>query len=250
MKKLTANFYPLKESIACSNGATLLGHARLTIASAFNVNGISVFRDAQGEIDIQFPKFGSGERSHVVPHSKEAYAAMRDVIAMAVEDDAYHFGYNNGTYGFGEKREDLVLAGDLVNEPYADGRFSLSIADLVTCYNITTTEREGTKGLFIAVDMPTISSYTKEDGQTRYQAAFEGITSKWTDKDGKEQENDYAVTLRRMVRSYRGQKIHEREQAQQPEKNASLDTKMKGAEARKKSHKAKDTEPPAKDPER
>lgn len=249
MKKLTANFYPLKEAIACSNGATLLGHSQVTIAGAFNLNGISVFRDAGGEIDIAFPKFGTGERSHVVPHSKEAYAAIRDVIAMAVNDQEHHFGHNNGTYGFGEKHKDLVLAGDLVSEPYADGRFSLSIADLVTCYNITTAMREGTKGEFVAVDMPTISSYTKEDGTTRYQAAFEGVTSKWTDKEGKEQSNDYSVTLRRMVRNYRGQKIHEREQAQgKDDKKPSLNDQMKGAEARKGGKKEPDA--PGKENER
>lgn len=224
MKKMTANFYPAAEYKPCGDESLYLGKADLTIANAIRINSISVFLN-KGEYNISFPEFGEGA-SYVVPHSKEAYAAMRDVVAMAVASEK-HFGYNTGEYGI-----HLDVSGKLVQEPYADGRFSASIADLCTLYGITTRPVEyeradGRPGSFIAVDMPTIYSYEK-DGEKQYQTAYEGRISAWTDQAGKEQSINYGQLLEGKVRSERKSLIKERK--------PTLDAQMQGAEDRREGH--------------
>lgn len=224
MKKMTANFYPAPENKPCGGESLYLGKADLTIANAIRINGISVFLN-KGEYNINFPEFGEGT-SYVVPHSKEAYAAMRDVVAMAVASKN-HFGYNKGEYGI-----HFDVSGNLVQEPYADGRFSASIPDLCTLYGITTRPVEyeradGQMGRFVAVNMPTIYSYEK-DGEKQYQTAFEGRISAWTDKAGQEQSINYNQILEGKVRSERKTLIKERK--------PTLDSQMKDAETRKEGH--------------
>lgn len=223
MKKMTANFYPAPEVKPCGEENLYLGKANITIANAIRINGISVFIH-KDEYNISFPEFGEDGTSYVVPHSKEVYAAMRDVVAMAVADGDKHFGYNSGDYGV-----KLDVKGKLVNEPYADGRFSADVSDVCTLYGITTRDVEykkedGKTGRFVAVNMPTIYSYEK-DGEKQYQTAFEGRISAWTDKDGKEQSVNYGQLLEGKVRSERKSLIKERKPA--------LDEQLKGAEARK-----------------
>lgn len=237
MKKLTANFYPANEPTHCANGADYLGKADITIANAVRLNGISVFRDKGGEIDIQFPGFGDGG-SYVVPHSKEAYAAMRDVVAMAIDDNAHHFGYNKGDYGV-----HLEVSGKAVQEPYADARFSVSVADVCTLHGITTRPveyaKDGKDKSFVAVDLPTIGSYEK-DGETQYQTAFEGRISAW-EKDGEQHSRNYGQLMQGLVLGERKSIFQERKpslndqlkdasarQAAQPEKNHTAPERERG----------------------
>lgn len=217
MKKLTANFYPAKEQ---KNG--YIGKADITIGNAIRLNGISVFQSPQdGNFSISFPEFGDGA-SYVVPKSAEAYAAMLDVVATAVDNDK-HFGYNQGDYGV-----HLDANGKMVQEPYADGRFSIDVDDICVLYGITTRaveyEKDGKTRSFTAVDLPTIGSYEK-DGETQYQTAFEGRISSWKDKEGKEQSIDYGQRLSGLVRAERKALVQERKPA--------LEDQVKGANARK-----------------
>lgn len=189
MKKMTANFRPAQEP---KNG--YIGKADITIANAIRLNGISVFRDEDNNINLNFPGFGDGA-SYVVPKSKEAYADMREVVAMAVDSDN-HFGYNKGDYGI-----HLDVTGKLVEEPYADGRFSVDVADVCVLYGITTNkveyERDGEHRSFVAVDLPSIGSYEK-DGERQYQTAFEGRISSWT-RDGVDYKKDYGQLMHGLV---------------------------------------------------
>lgn len=235
MKKMTANFYPATENKACGNESLYIGKADITIANALRINGLSVFLH-DGEYNISFPEFGDGA-SYVVPQSKEAYAAMRDVVAMAVGNEK-HFGYNNGDYGI-----KLDVQGKLVDEPYADGRFSASVEGVCTLYGITTREVEyekedGKTARFVAVNLPNIYSYEK-DGEKQYQTAFEGRISAWTDKEGKEQSINYGQILEGKVRAERKALIKERKPA--------LDEQMKGAEQRKAPKGKKTKDAPAKE---
>ena len=216
MKRMTANFYPASEP---KNG--YIGKADITIGNAIRLNGISVFKSPEHGINISFPEFGDGA-SYVVPKSKEAYAAMLEVVSMATINDK-HFGYNTGEYGV-----HMDVKGKMVNEPYADGRFSVEVDDVCVLYGITTRnvefEKEGKDRSFTAVDLPTIGSYEK-DGETQYQTAFEGRISSWKDKEGKDQSIDYGQRLTGLVRAERKALIKERK--------PSLDEQMKGADARK-----------------
>lgn len=224
MKKMTANFYPAQEE---KNGH--IGWADITIASAIRLNGISVFRNKEnGTLNINFPEFGDGG-SYVVPKSKEAYAEMLEVVAMAVESEK-HFGYNKGEY-----RIRLEVQGKAVNEPYADGRFSVDVGDVCTLYGITTRpveyEKDGQHRSFVAINLPNIGKYEK-DGETQYRHAFEGRTAAWTDKEGKDRTRDYGQLLNGLVFSERKELLQQRKPA--------LEDQLKDAENRKQQT-AKDT---------
>ncbi len=215
MKKMTANFYPAPEP---KNG--YIGKADLTIGNAIRLNSISVFESKENGLNISFPEFGDGA-SYVVPKSKEAYAEMLEVISAAVLNDK-HFGYNQGDYGV-----HMDVKGKMVNEPYADGRFSIEVDDVCVLYGITTRrveyEKDGKDRSFTSVDLPTIGSYEK-DGETQYQTAFEGRVSSWHDKENKPQSIDYGQRLSGLVRAERNALIKERKKA--------FDEQVKDAAAR------------------
>lgn len=217
MKKLTANFYAAE---APKNG--YLGKADITIGNAIRINGISVFQSPKdGNFNISFPEFGEGG-SYVVPKSKEAYAAMLDVVAMAVDNDK-HFGHSKGDYGV-----HMDVSGKMVQETLADGRFSVEVEDICVLYGITTRkveyEKDGNARSFTAVDLPTIGSYEK-DGEMQYQTAFEGRISAWKDREGKDQCIDYGQILQGKVLAERKALIKERKPA--------LEDQMKDANSRK-----------------
>lgn len=236
MKKLTANFFPAHEP---KNG--FIGMANITVANAMRLNGISVFDRGENGIGIAFPGYGEGEnaRSYVVPQSKEAYAAMCEVVAMAVSSEN-HFGYNKGDYGVR-----LEVSGKAVQEPYADARFHCQVGDVCTLYGISTREvsyeKDGATKTFVSVDMPNIGSYDK-DGEKQYRTAFEGRKSTWTDKDGKEASRDYAQLLTGLV-------LNERKEIIKEKGKSSFDDKLKDAEEKHKAA-AKNQPEPSKDADR
>ena len=132
MYKMTANFYPAQEP---KNG--YIGRASLTIADAIRINSIRVF-EKEDKINVQFPSYdvvadGKEQQiSYVTPDSKEVYAAMVEVVKMAVEDKEHHFGHKTGKYN-----PQLEVTGKEVNEPYADGRFTLKVDGVCTMTGIT-----------------------------------------------------------------------------------------------------------------
>lgn len=219
MKKLTANFYPAQEPV---NG--YIGKAYITIADAIRINGISVFAPENGPFHINFPEFGEGEtrRSYVVPKSSEMYEAMLDVVAKAVGNTDKHFGFTTGEYG-----PHMEVHGKAVNEPYADARFSIDVADICTLHGLTTRvveyEKDGKNRSFVSVDKPTIATYENAEGEMQYRPAFEGRVSVWKDKEGVEQKRDWGQLMQGLVLSER-KKLLERKPA--------LEDQMKDAESR------------------
>lgn len=192
MYALKSNFYPAQEP---KEG--YIGKADITVANAVRLNNISVF-EKDGAYHIAFAKFGKegSERSYIIPSSKEAYAAMVDVVAKAIAAEN-HFGYSKGDLGV-----KLEVNGAKVEEPYADGRYSVEVGELCTLNGISTRvvpfEKDGKDASFVSVDLPTIAgadgkaqTWTDKDGDKQVNYQFECLTVTWTDKEGKEQKADY-----------------------------------------------------------
>ena len=196
MYALKANFYPAQDP-----KAGYIGKADITVANAVRLNNISVF-EKDGAYHIDFAKFGKegNERSYIIPSSKEAYAAMVDVIAKAVADEK-HFGYTRGDLGV-----HLEVNGALVNEPYADGRFSVAVGELCTlngiCTRVVPYEKDGQDSSFVSVDLPVVpgadgkaQTWTDKEGEKQVNHQFECLPVTWKDKEGKEQKADYERIL-------------------------------------------------------
>lgn len=214
MYQLKSNFYPANEP---KNG--YIGRADVTVGNAIKMN-FSVFENENG---IQVRSQSYGENSFVVPHSKEAYAALCDVVKKAVESEK-HFAFERG-----DVDPKLSVTGTRVNEQYADGRFSVEIADFCTLNGITTSERNTADGKsFVAVDMPNLRdaegkavSVQTKSGDTIYPVQFEGIKAKWTGKDEKEHSKDYGLLVTNLVKDKRKELHH------------SLDDQVKSADEAK-----------------
>lgn len=243
MKKLSANFYPAKEE---KNG--YLGKANITIADAIRLNDVSVFRSRfDDSINLRFPEYeisGGEKLSYVTPKSPEAYAALCGVVAQAMENEN-HFGFITGTYLKNQPGERIEVHGKAVQEPYADARFNVDIADVVSLHGIRTYresfEKNGRKGQFTSVKMPIIRSYETAEGEKRYQQAFEGRIRTGTLEDGTDFTIDYADKLQGLI-------LAERKIVLNLDRKPSLSDQMKDAEASKGGQAAKDA--PVKAPER
>ena len=224
MYALKSNFYPASEP---KNG--YIGKADITIAEALRINNVSVFENPEDKSrSIAFAKFGSNdEYSYVVPSSKEAYAAMLDVISKAV-DNKDHYAYEKGEY-----KLNMEVKGVKVNEQYADGRYSVSLGDFCTLNGISTREAsyttpEGEKKDWVAVDLPVVRDeegkvkmYTDKDGKQRADLQYEGIKRTFVDKAGKEGTLNYQIVLQNRVRKCRD------------ELNQSLDVSIETASSKK-----------------
>ena len=206
MYNLKANFYPAKEA---KNG--YLGFADLTVSNAIRIRGIAVFENAEGNgHHIQFPGYGEGAeaRHYVVPDSKEAYAAMLNVIENALEDKEHHFGWSSG-----KMNPRIEVRGHAVDEPYADGRFTVEVEGLCSLHGVSTREasykdRDGNEKSFIAVDVPNLPPYEK-NGEKIYPGVFEGLKSKY-EKDGKEHVKDCGHLIRNLVLAERKKVLEQR----------------------------------------
>lgn len=190
---MRANFYPLNEPI---HG--FIGSADLAISNIIKLKGISVFNNKEGDgHHIQFPGFGEGEnaKSFVIPSSPEAFAQFMDVIEKAIADEN-HFGHVAG-----KRKAFLTVTGRTVDEPYADGRYSLQVADLCTIHGITTEKveysKDGKDASFISVRVPSLKPYEK-DGVTVYPPIFKGLKSTY-EVDGQPKETDYAQVIQALV---------------------------------------------------
>ena len=234
MYALTANFYPAQEP---KNG--YIGKADITVAKAIKLNNISVFQK-DGGYHIGFAKFGKdNERSYIIPASPEAYAAMVSVVENAIHSEG-HFGYAKGELGV-----KLEVSGAKVNEPYADGRFSVEVGDFCTLNGISTRvvpyEKDGKDASFVAVDIPTATDadgkakrYSDKEGNERVDYQYECLTSTWTDKNDEKQSVDYGRILT-------GKVLAKRKALMEP----SLDEKIAAGKAQATGEKAADA--PAKD---
>lgn len=210
MYALKANFYP-----AQAPNCGYIGKADITIANAVRLNNISVFENtADGTRSIAFAKFGKdNERSYIIPSSKESYAAMLAVVSKAV-DSENHFAVEKGDFGV-----KLEVSGAKVNEPYADGRFTVTIGDFCTLNGISTREasftKDGEKKTFIAVDIPAVrdeegkvKSYTDKDGNQHVNLQYECLKDKYKNKEGKEVSTDYQALMNNMIRKCRKEMLN------------------------------------------
>lgn len=190
---MRANFYPLKEPI---NG--FVGSANLAISNIIKMYGIAVFKNREDDgYHIQFPGFGDGKDavSYVTPASKEAYAQMLDVVEKAISAED-HFGHVAG-----KKRAFLTVSGRAVDEPYADGRYDLKVADICTIHGLTTQQvdyvKDGQESTFTAIRVPSLPPYEK-DGEKVYPPIFKGLKSSY-EVDGQPKETDYAQVIQALV---------------------------------------------------
>ncbi len=200
MKKLSAFFSPAKEE---KNG--YLGKATIIVADAIDLKGVSVFRSKDDAINIRFPQFEVGTEgrklSYVTYSTDEVYAAMCSVVAQAMENEN-HFAFQPGTYLKNQPGERLEVHGKPVQEQYADARFTVDVAGMVTLHGLSTNrqsyEKDGKQGQYTLVKLPTISTY-EVDGEKRYQKAFEGRIRTGTLEDGTEYSIDYGDLLQGLI---------------------------------------------------
>jgi len=234
MYKMTSNFYPAEE---IKNG--YIGKANLIIGESIRINGISVF-DHGGEISMRFPEYerrDNGEKeSYVVPKSAEMYAAMLDTVKMAVNDDKYHFGHVKGKCD-----PYITVSGKKVDEPLADGRFSLEVSDVCVLYGITTKVANKEKDPFVAVDAPNIGKYTNRENEVVYNKAFEGLVYRYRE-NGKEKSKDFTVLINNLIRNERD-KLYgiTRPSFDNRVKNASREAKKQNADRYKGQENANET---------
>ena len=181
--------------------------------------------------------------SYVTPKSPEAYARLCGVVANAMENEN-HFGFISGTYLKNQPGERLEIHGKPVQEPYADARFNVDVADVVTLHGISTNRetfhKNGKTGQYTQVKLPTIRTYEVE-GETRYRKAFDGLIRTGTLEDGTEYSIDYADKLQGLI-------LAERKIVLNLDRKPSLDDKVKQAESSKNEPASKDM--PEKAPER
>ena len=222
MEHLFANFHAAQEPKRGGNSEyTYIGKANLTIADAVRLNGISVFENEKtGQFSIDFPGFGDGGE-YVIPKSKEAYAAMLDVITKAAKSKE---GY---AYELGENNPEIIVTGKQVTEPFADARFTIEVGDMVALYGVSTRIAGHENNKFVAVDYPNIGEPHEVDGKMYYNKAFEGVVAKWPDKDGNEHTTDYGQVLDIMVKGKR------------KELTRSFDDKLKDAQEKSANQRSK-----------
>ena len=236
MYAMKANFFP-----AQGEHENYIGKADITVGNAIRINNISVF-EQEGKRGLSFAEFGPADnkRSYVIPASKEAYAAMLDVVSQAVDSEK-HFAFTRGNYNVR-----LEVSGARVNEPYVDGRFSVAVGALCTLNGISTRvvdyEKDGKASKFVSVDLPTVTGedgkakrYTDREGKEHVNHQFEGLVDTWTDKEGTEQKRDYGLLLRNLV-------LGKRKELAEP----SLDDKIAEGQAQAKAT-DKESQPPVKE---
>ena len=258
MERMTANFYPASEPTRfeghpftdqegnqkMTEGGIYLGKANITIANALRINDISAFLYDSGKFSISFPEYELGGEKHsfVVPQSPEAYAAMCGVVESARES-AQGFAFTQGTYN-----PQMSVRGRLVEEEFADGRYSVQVGDVCTLRGLSTREAEYTQDgktrHFISVDLPNIhdpatgkaSSYEK-DGETHYNKVFEPLVSKWTSQSGEKRSKDYGRVLNHLVLRKRSiLRLAEKDrESQLPELDKKVENARGRAEAQKPS---------------
>ena len=250
MYKLKANFKPAQEP---KNG--YIGKADLTIGDAIRIKDISVFEKQDGLIQMNFGHFGTEPKSYsyvAVPRKEnetdeaykaryeEVYGPFTKVITDAVKSDK-HFAQTDGKLIY---KDDLIVTGRAVKEPYADGRYTLSIANLCDLNGIATHVAKGENGEFVSVDMPTlhdaegkVRTYENKEGKIVADHKFFGIKGKRTSKEGKEITVNYATVLKNKVEACR------------KEFDKSLDNQIGAADSQKEQQ-SKDNFVPNKEQER
>lgn len=205
MLTLKANFRPVDPS---ENGP--IGYADITVANALRLNGVAVF-EKEGKRSLAFTKYGpNNEYSYVVPRSPEAYAAMLGVVEKAIASEK----------GFavapGQNKIEFEVTGARVEEPYADGRFSVMVGNLCALNGIATREvefeKDGKPEKFVSVDLPVqldgdgrTKMYTNKKGKEVASHQYDFLVRKWTNKEGQEKRFNYSQFVGNMIRGKRAE---------------------------------------------
>ena len=231
MYALRTNFYPAEEP---KNG--YVGKATLDVANAVRINNISVF-EKDGAYSIAFSDYGDKEKggSYFVPGSKEVYAAILGVIEKAVANEN-HFAFEKGKYGL-----KFEARGTKVEEPYADGRYSVSMGEFGTLHGITSrwveVVKDGEKHGFIGVNMPVsrdadgkVRMYKNAEGKDVPSFEFQGLLSQWKDLEGKDVSLDYGAKLVNAVKKARKELYPEK----YAERKQSFENQVNGAKKQQK----------------
>lgn len=207
MYSLKANFYP-----ASNPSMGYIGKASVIIGNAIRVNNISVFEKAEPtgcvKRNISFDTFNNGKNSYVIPANKEAHQAILDVIFKAVTAEK-HFAIEKGDFA-----PNLTVNGAKVNEPYADGRYSVDVGGFVTLNGLSTRvveyAKDGKDKSFVAVDIPAvrdgdgnIRKYTDKEGAEHVNLQFEGLVDAYKNKEGEEVKKDYGLLMTNLVKGKR-----------------------------------------------
>lgn len=198
MYKMQADFRPANEK---KNG--YIGKANLTIADGIKINGISVFEQENGGLNLRFPGYDNNHSYVYVPHDSDGYKAMVNTVEGAVLNEQHTYVQD------GDMNPYLSVKGTLVDEPYADGRFSVEIKNLCTLNGITTRVGEKNDKTFTAVNMPTLEPYENREGKKVYPKAFEGKTAEF-EKDGQPVKKNYRDLISNLVKHERNAKMAEK----------------------------------------
>lgn len=205
MLTLKANFRPITPS---ENGP--LGFADITVANAVRLNGVAIFVK-DGKCSLSFTKYGQNdEYSYVVPRSPEAYAAMLGVVEKAMTSEK-QFAVVPG-----ENKISFEVTGVRVEEPYADGRFTVMVGDLCALNGITTREvtleKDGQPEKFVSMDLPVqrdaegkIRMYENKKGKQVASHQYDLLVRVWKDKEGKEKKFNFHNFVGNMVRGKRAE---------------------------------------------
>ncbi len=282
MDRLSANFYPAENPVPYSGKTTLnpetgeqtllpsgeyIGKAKITVGNAYRFEDISVFRQENGNISLNFPDYpaidsttGNSFRvDYVRPLSPEAWEAAINVVEDAIRSES-GFAFTPGSFKpelkiVKEGLEDTRTADG--NKVIADARFNIEIGDMFLLRSVTTRpveheyEAEGGKmetNRFIAVDIPNAldkndrpSQYTK-DGHTRYNKVMVPLISTWTTDDGKKHSFNHRKNFNITVLTAR-KKLIEAEKTKTGSLDKALDNAKKTNGKKSKQKKAPEREP-------
>lgn len=233
MYDLKANFAPVPKPV---NG--FIGKADFTVAGSIRINNVSVFQTEDKSYRISYSEYGNTGKTYFVPRTPEVHAAIVNVIKLAVEAED-HFGHVTGdrclrTTDSHNNKKNMEITGHLVNEPYADGRYSIDILDFGNLHGIITREavNKTTNEPFIAVNMPSVigpdgkvKMYEGKNGKPRAAKEFEGVLYSYENNEGKKQTINYEHILASRVRELRDGLMREK-----TEEKASLDSQVAAAE--------------------
>ncbi len=185
------------------------GSVSLTVADAILIRGIALFaqNDATG-YSLSFPAFGERKQSYIFPVSRDAYRSMLRLSTDAMRNRKTHTAELPGSSDI-----ELSVTGELVDEPNADGRFSLCIADLCKLNGITTYETPYLQPDHsnVLVSFPSLTPHQVPKEQILRHSLFHGLGVTKDAPDGSLEYKDYQVIITDMVREKRAELITFRE---------------------------------------
>lgn len=196
--------YQLKSSFrpASSHKNSYIGKADITVGNAVKLNDVSVF-EKDGIIKIHFQSYGEKQYGFVVPHSKDVYAALCNIVEKAVHSK------NHEAFENGEVNPTFTVTGAKVSDSFVDGRFSVEIPGFCKLNGISTRELNAENKECVSVLFPAVRDangqikMVNRNGKASPLCVFEGINISYVDKEDKVKTKNYQNILSYLVRSKR-----------------------------------------------